>query len=391
MKDNSQNTELTLVNVLGDPIPREAVLQEIQMNPKLYEQFMEFPKSLKEEFLAFCEGVRGVKITYDPFFKKIFSPKEHPERLEAFLECILEQPVKIVEVLSREGMQLIEKGSFVVMDIIVSLQNGSLVNVEMQKVGYKFPAERSECYASDMTMRQYSLAKNEKGKNFKFHDIKPVILIVIMESSPKEEFGKTNAYVHKRMVSYDTGIELPSLHNIRYITLDIFKENVHNISTDMEAWLRFLSTDKPEEILELVRYKPIFAEMYHDMAEFRREVKEVMWMYSEALKIMDLNTERYMIDEWKKELEEQKKKLKENNEIIEEQQKQIKERAKEIEERDKELEERDKELEERDKEIEERDKEIEEQKQALEEKNRLLEENAKRMAWLEEQLALQNK
>jgi len=301
------------INILGPLVPRTEIMQQLKKDVLLYEQFLLFPDSLKEEFLQFCEGAKGLKITYDPFFKKIFSPEEHPHRLEALLSTILEQPVKIQQILSREGMQVVEKGSLVIMDIIVSLADGTMVNVEMQKVGYAFPAERSECYASDMTMRQYSVAKQLRGKKFTFHDLKPVIVIVIMESSPISFQTPNHAYLHKRIVSYDTQIQLPTLHNICYITLDIFKENIQNISTDIEAWMTFLASDNPADILKLMEYHPIFKEMYHDMAEFRKDVKEVVAMYSEALKIMDHNTELYMIEEQQKEIEELQTTLAERN------------------------------------------------------------------------------
>lgn len=296
-------SENTFLGVLGEPVPRQKIIEILKEDMSLYEQFLTFPDYLKEEFLQFCEGTKGLKITYDPFFRKILNPREHPRRLEHFLQTILGQPLKIQEILSREGMQLVEKGSLVIMDILVSLADGSMVNVEMQKIGYSFPAERSECYASDMTMRQYTLVKEEKGKKFSFHDMKPVFLIVIMEESPAAFQTSTDDYLHKRLVSYDTGISLSSLHNILYINLDIFRENVHTITNDTEAWLTFLSSDAPSDILQLMEYNSIFQEMYHDMVEFRRDVREVVAMYSEALKIMDHNMELYMIDELKKEID----------------------------------------------------------------------------------------
>ncbi len=36
--------------------------------------------------------------------------------------------------------------SLVIMDIVVELEGGSLANVEVQKLGYRFPGQRSACY-----------------------------------------------------------------------------------------------------------------------------------------------------------------------------------------------------------------------------------------------------
>lgn len=36
------------------------------------------------------------------------------------------------------------------MDIVVELEDGSIADVEVQKVGYAFPGERMACYSADM-------------------------------------------------------------------------------------------------------------------------------------------------------------------------------------------------------------------------------------------------
>lgn len=88
-----------------------------------------------------------------------------------------------------------------------------------------------------------------------------------------------------------------------YISLDVFKSVVHNITNKLDAWLTFLSSDKPEDIINLVSAYPAFIDLYHDIAEFRKDPKELIYMYSEALSILDRNTAFYMIDEKQKEIE----------------------------------------------------------------------------------------
>ena len=88
-----------------------------------------------------------------------------------------------------------------------------------------------------------------------------------------------------------------------YISLDVFKSVVHYITNKLDAWLTFLSSDKPEDIINLVSAYPAFIDLYHDIAEFRKDPKELIYMYSEALSILDRNTAFYMIDEKQKEIE----------------------------------------------------------------------------------------
>ena len=62
------------------------------------------------------------------------------------------------------------------MDIVVKTESGAIVNVEMQRIGYYFPGERSSCYTSDLIMRQYSAVRAKKGLDFSYSDLKPVTL-----------------------------------------------------------------------------------------------------------------------------------------------------------------------------------------------------------------------
>ena len=70
--------------------------------------------------IGFFLGHNGLPITSDSVFRRIFDPEIHRERVEALLTAIFGRSVKIVQVLPREGSQLTERGSFVVMDILVN-------------------------------------------------------------------------------------------------------------------------------------------------------------------------------------------------------------------------------------------------------------------------------
>ena len=76
----------------------------------------------------------------------------------------------------------------------------------------------------------------------------------------------------------------------------------HIVDGALEAWLPFLTRDDLGSVLELVNRHPEFADLYRDIAEFRKDPKELIGMFSEALKIMDHNTELFMIDEMKEEI-----------------------------------------------------------------------------------------
>ena len=61
--------------------------------------------------------------------------------------------VKIKKILPVED-SLIDGETYLIMDLLVELEDGSLANIEIQKNGYAFTEERLSCYAADLLMRQ---------------------------------------------------------------------------------------------------------------------------------------------------------------------------------------------------------------------------------------------
>lgn len=62
-----------------------AVIQRLKKSPVLYRQYECLDEIWKQRFLDYCTGKKTLPITYDPFFKRIFNPDIHPERLSRFL------------------------------------------------------------------------------------------------------------------------------------------------------------------------------------------------------------------------------------------------------------------------------------------------------------------
>ena len=80
------------------------------------------------------------------------------------------------------------------------------------------------------------------------------------------------------------------------IPLDIFRENHQNISRKLDAWLLFIASDQPCDIREVIEAYPEFAELYREVFDFRYHKKELVSMYSEALRILDQNTVELMVE-----------------------------------------------------------------------------------------------
>lgn len=110
---------------------RETILLKIRENRTMDEEFQSWTEEQREEFLDFCTGVRGIKFLYDGFFKEIFDPDATPERLEAFLSLFLGTKVKILEVLPLDGSRIADESSLLTMDMVVQLEDGGIVNLEI--------------------------------------------------------------------------------------------------------------------------------------------------------------------------------------------------------------------------------------------------------------------
>ena len=307
---------------------REDIKQEVYENPKLLEKYREWDEEQQEEFLDYCTGVKGVKILYDAFFKEIMNPENTPERLNELLSLLLGQSVTIKRVLPGDSTRLADEQSLLIMDILVELADTSLANVEVQKIGYSFPGQRSACYSSDLLLRQYKRVKGEKKKAFSYKDIKSVYTIVFFETSIKEFHEYPQNYIHKFKQQSDTGLELELLQKYVFIPLDIFRTIYHNDGKSngknsanrrwnkTEAWLTFLSTDEPEIIIELIRQYPEFKEMYEEIYVMCQNVEKVMEMFSKELIQLDRNTVQYMIDEMQDTIDVQKEELEAKQETI---------------------------------------------------------------------------
>ncbi len=90
-----------------------------------------------------------------------------------------------------------------------------------------------------------------------------------------------------------------------FLCLDSFHSNVHNItksSSELEAWLTFLSATDPVVIGGLIEAFPCFAPIYQEMMEFAKDPKELIDMLSKELYIMDKNMERLMVSQLQEEV-----------------------------------------------------------------------------------------
>ena len=320
------------------------LLSRLKEDPEAYGQFLDLPPRLREELLDFYTGQRGVKITYDPFFKFVFNPELHPERLERMLSEIMKEKVKIRQVLSPESIRFHEGMSLVVMDILVELASGALCDVEIQKAPYAFPGQRAACYSSELVVRQYSRARHKAAAQnlpFSYRQLSKVYTIVILEKSSGEFSRYSDHYVHRASQVFDTGLSLNLLQEYIFISLDIFHNIVHEIKEEMDAWLMFLSSDDPVDIARIITAFPEFSEYYRELAGFQEKPEELISMFSRVLAEMDRDEYFCMMEELKenvRSLSEQAQSLREQTRGLEDENRSLEDENRSLEDKNRSLE-----------------------------------------------------
>ena len=113
-------------------------------------------------------------------------------------------------------------------------------------------------------------------------------------------------------MKFDTGLDMEMYQECYIIALDEFKKSEYYLSNDIgnntrknvNAWLSLFVTDDIEKIDRNIEKYPWLEEIYIEMAEYLVKPEEVFNMYSEALRILDENTVKYMVVELKGENEE---------------------------------------------------------------------------------------
>ena len=293
-------------------------LAELRKHARSYFAYQNMTQEWKNRFLGFMEGKKTLPLTYDPFFKKLFNPDIYPERLSSLISSIIGTNVTVKCILSNEDSML-PSTSLLLLDIIVQLEDGSIANVEIQKIPYTFPGERMSCYSADLLLRQYTRVKGEKGSTFTYQDLKTVYTIVMFENSPKEckTADLADIYLHHGKAAFDTGIDLRLLQEYYVVALDVFRKSKYSKDiNELNAWLSLLTATTMDDLAALISDYPWMETICMDMSEYLYHPEEVVTMFSEALRKLDENTVNYMIDELKKERDEAVTALSEKDAVV---------------------------------------------------------------------------
>ena len=176
-------------------------------------------------------------IKNDIIFKNLFSAKENEDLLVDFLESVLEKKIHTIEVqkeVETKISNLNEKLGR--MDIVATINNELVVDLEMQNINYGDTEKRAVFYAGNLI--KDAIKPNEKYENIK--DI-AVIWILDYELNENEEYFTETMTVDKKYCKYEI------IKGVKYYFIELpkFRKMVTNkLETKLEEWLAIIDYTK---------------------------------------------------------------------------------------------------------------------------------------------------
>ena len=183
-----------------------------------------------------------LKMKDDIVFKAFFSRNEN--YLKSFLSAILGRQIKIKKVIHDARLeQLTKEMKYGILDLEVELEDGEIVNVEMQLKNNKNIEKRTTFYASKKIVEQLE-------PNGNYEDLKRVIVIAILDynlTNLKEYITETI-----RVVSNHKEYELNNIVKYYYIELEKFRKQNPNMQDERNQWLAFIDMERGD-LLEMAK------------------------------------------------------------------------------------------------------------------------------------------
>ena len=379
--NNSLHKDINIdkFKAVNDNLSSYDFLSAVRNNPNLALQYDNFRRSSvsnkgwADRFNDYISRKKTLPLLYDPFFKKLFNGDEHRQRLSRLVSSIIGQEVTVIDILPSESSSF--EDSFIIMDMIVRLSDGSIANIEVQKIASLFPGERLSCYSADAIMRQYHRLSSATStarysddisqdsdsisaighKTFSYKDMKNVHTIVLFENSNSNLINSDNPelYFHVGTTTFNTNINFPLLQKYHMISLDTFRkyrysdiikgnidikkcdydEDVYEkpltdqMLRDRLAFLSLFVTETVDEAIAIQNIFPELSEIFNEMNEYLARPEEVLGMFSEALRILNHNTAVLMVDEYRKKYQEMennlRKEMQEKQKILDDKDRQI--------------------------------------------------------------------
>jgi predicted transposase/invertase (TIGR01784 family) len=210
-----------------------------------------------------------LKMKNDIIFKAFFSRKGNEKFLKSFLVAMLGKELNIKKIIHDSRLEQLSKESkYGVLDLDVELENGDIINVEMQLTNNYNIEERTTFYAAKKITE--NLVPTEDYKS-----LRKVIVIAILNyklTKLPEYFTKTIRVAEKHR-DYELNNEV----EYYYVELEKFREQNPDMKEPLNQWLAFLDMER-RDLLEMAKKESKTiqeASKYYDELTGDEEIKRL--------------------------------------------------------------------------------------------------------------------
>ena len=188
----------------------------------------------------------NLNLKNDIIFKAFFSRKGNEEFLIDFLKALLKIEIKQIVIREEVNLQQLsakEKGGR--LDLQAILNDGVIVNIELQIQNKRNLKERTTIYSSKVLAREVS-------RGTKYEDIKQVIMVNILDY----EMLGFEEYISETAIVLDKHREYEVLKGIKwyFVELPKFRKAHPDMSEKINQWLAFID-DYDKEAIKLAEKK----------------------------------------------------------------------------------------------------------------------------------------
>jgi len=218
-------------------------------------------------------------IKVDYAFKYVMARKENKTVLKAFLEAVLKKGIRDFEIQDYEDTHLHKTSAddkLGILDLLVTLMDGTVVNVEMQLHYKKNLLNRITFYVTKLVSRQL---KEGQG----YEALKPVISILIADQNI---FDESPAY-HHTFHLYDSQNKVKFTDLLEIHTLELQKLPEAPEPDDMYRWAQFFKADSREELESLAEQDENLAKAYAELARLAEDPDESLAYTRRMLAVLD--------------------------------------------------------------------------------------------------------
>jgi hypothetical protein len=255
----------------------------------------------KQELIAVFRGEKTPSITSDVIAKHVLSPDVYPERLDYILQRVMnDKELEVAHSASNEGQLQNLYSKKVITDIPAWLKDHRLSDLEIQVAAQEYIFGRTEIYASNMLMIQYSVWKGHHKGEISYSNIDGVIIVVLMKNSPKvfSEF-ESKRYIHRITRAYaDSGMEFDVLRKMAFVqldkALDEFINDTYEDDEDLELlqFLAMMADPNNVKVRQSVINNKMLKDICDEALEFSRDKEVQAMLLAEKMAVADWNSNR---------------------------------------------------------------------------------------------------